>query len=164
MEIAALKPDRLQDYVDRVPLMHGAYYAEHWQLGRFFEDKVRNELTTFAARMDPVSDGVWVALVDDRIEGSITIDGVHLGDRRAHLRWFIVSNTLRGSGAGRQLLEAALAFCDQQGFSAITLWTFAGLDAARHLYEAFGFELVEARTDTTWGRTLTEQRFDRPLA
>jgi hypothetical protein len=51
------------------------------------------------------------------------------------------------AGVGRRLLHEAVTFCDQQRFSAIRLWTFKGLDAARRLYESLGFELYEAPGD-----------------
>ena len=40
------------------------------------------------------------------------------------------------------------------------LTTFAGLDAARRLYEEIGFTLTSEHADTTWGVPLNEQRFD----
>jgi GNAT superfamily N-acetyltransferase len=75
-------------------------------------------------------------MLDERIVGSIAIDGQDLST--AHLRWFILDDGCRGSGVGRQLLRAAVEFCDQHGFDAIQLWTFKGLDAARRLYERPG--------------------------
>ena len=44
------------------------------------------------------------------------------------------------------------------------LWTFAGLDAARRLYERAGFRLAEERRGTQWGIEVTEQRFELCLA
>ena len=45
--------------------------------------------------------------------------------------------------------------------SAPTLWTFKGLDAARHLYERHGFRLAEEYAGAQWGVNLVEQRFER---
>ena len=73
--------------------------------------------------------------MDGRVEGSITIDGIHAEDAGAHLRWFIVSDALRGTGVGRQLMDAAIACCHDRSYTRVYLWTFEGLDAARHLYE-----------------------------
>jgi len=80
------------------------------------------------------------------------------------LRWFILDDGCRGSGVGRQLLSAAVEFCDQQGFDAIQLWTFKGLDAARRLYEAAGFELTMEEQGSQWGSVVTEQQFTRAAA
>ena len=65
-----------------------------------------------------------------RIEGSVAIDGSHAHGDGAHLRWFIVSDALRGHAHGRALLCAALAFADRCGRCRVVVWTFAGLDAA----------------------------------
>jgi GNAT superfamily N-acetyltransferase len=68
---------------------------------------------------------------------------------------------VKGSGVGRQLIEAALRFVDRHGFAETQLWTFQGLDAARHLYEQSGFALVEEYPGTQWGKEVLEQRFVR---
>lgn len=101
--------------------------------------------------------------MDDRIVGSIVIDGSEHGDGTAHLRWFITDDTCRGTGAGRRLMDRAMAFCRDTGFSRVYLWTFAGLDAAAHLYRDYGFTLTEEFAGDQWGTTVTEQRYDRDL-
>ena len=62
-----------------------------------------------------------------------------------------------------QLMDAAVGFCRKQRYPRIYLWTFAGLHAARHLYERAGFTLVEERRGSQWGTEVTEQRFERML-
>ncbi len=97
----------------------------------------------------------------ERIVGMVAIDGEDLGPGIAHLRWFIVDDGVRGQGVGRELLDAAVRFSDRQGCGQIQLWTFRGLDAARRLYEAQGFELVEERPGRQWGPEVMEQHFLR---
>ena len=79
----------------------------------------------------------------------------------AHLRWFIVDDSLRGRGVGRGLLEQAMAFVDAHHFECY-LWTFQGLDAARHLYLEAGFALAEESPGEQWGSRVVEQRYLRP--
>ena len=50
---------------------------------------------------------------------------------------------------------------DQLG-CACSLGTFAGLDAARALYEKHGFSLVREQEGTSWGIRVREQEFVRP--
>jgi hypothetical protein len=50
-------------------------------------------------------------------------------------------------------------FCRQAGHRCVYLWTFEGLDAARHLYESQGFCLAEEKEDRTWGKPIKEQKF-----
>jgi hypothetical protein len=57
-------------------------------------------------------------------------------------------------------MTRAMAFVDER-FDETYLWTFKGLDAARHLYEAFGFQLAEEAEGTQWGEAVVEQRFVR---
>jgi hypothetical protein len=58
-------------------------------------------------------------------------------------------------------LNQALAFCDEQRFAAIRLWTFKGLDVARKLYEDAGFVLETEQEGQQWGRLVVEQCFVR---
>ncbi len=144
----------------RIASLHGAYYAEHWGFDLFFEAKVATELSEFLSRFDDTRDGLWTVSVDGQIEGAICLDGQRAHAEGAHLRWFIVSDALRGQGAGRQLITAAATFCRDHGYPKAYLWTFEGLDAAKHLYEAHGFLLVEEHLGDQWGTPVNEQRFE----
>ncbi|MCS5948435.1 GNAT family N-acetyltransferase [Klebsiella pneumoniae subsp. pneumoniae] len=68
------------------------------------------------------------------------------------MRWFILDDSCRGSGIGRRLLSEAMASRDSRQFSAVQLWTFKGLDAARKLYESFGFTLIREWQGEQWGK------------
>jgi len=148
--------------VGRIAEMHANFYSRHSGFGQFFESKVAAGLAEFAGRLDQPCNRIWSATYNGRIVGSITIDGQDLGNNKAHLRWFIMDDGCRGNGVGRQLLGEALAFCDQFGFVATQLWTFKGLDAARRLYEAYGFELTHEGQGGQWGVDVIEQQFTRP--
>lgn len=147
--------------VARITEMHAVYYAREAGFGRRFETVVAGDLAAFCDRLDRPMNGVWAVLKDGRIVGSIAIDGEDLGVGIAHLRWFILDDAMRGSGLGRPLLQTALDFADARGFGETHLWTFAGLSAARHLYEANGFTLTEERRGSQWGEEVLEQRFVR---
>ncbi|MGF6372593.1 GNAT superfamily N-acetyltransferase [Paraburkholderia sp. RAU6.4a] len=106
--------------------------------------------------------GLWLYVENGRTLASVVIDGDN-DTGVAHLRWFIVDDSLRGAGIGRQLLSHAMRFVDER-FDETYLWTFKGLDAARHLYESFGFRLSEESEGTQWGTRVVEQRFNRLCA
>ena len=57
-------------------------------------------------------------------------------------------------------MSQAMRFVDAR-FDETYLNTFKGLDAARHLYESFGFQLTQEEAGTQWGSTVTEQQFRR---
>ena len=149
--------------IGRVAELHGTYYAEYWNFGRFFEGKVATELSEFLERYDEIRDGFWSVSLNGRLEGSISIDGIHANDEGAHLRWFIMSDALRGKGVGGRLMQTAIDFCREKDYNKVYLWTFDGLHAARHLYEKLGFELAEQFSGTQWGTEVTEQRFELML-
>jgi GNAT superfamily N-acetyltransferase len=147
----------------RVAELHGTYYHEHWGFGLYFEAKVATELAAFLSRYDEQRDGFWTVLAGDRIEGSITIDGAHAAVEGAHLHWFIMSDGLRGKGVGNQLMDTAMDFCRSRAYKRVFLWTFKGLNPARHLYEKNGFRLMEQHKGSQWGREVNEQRFELEL-
>jgi len=147
--------------IGRIAELHARYYAAHVGFGVYFESKVARELAAFCEGYDETRDGLWLAERDERVEGSIAIDGSHANTEGAHLRWFITSEALRGSGAGSALLQQAMEFCDARGYRKVYLWTFDGLQAARHLYEKHGFRLVSQQAGRQWGAQVQEQRFER---
>jgi GNAT superfamily N-acetyltransferase len=146
--------------IGRVAELHGIYYHLHWEFGAFFEGKMAIELSELLRRFDPDRDGFWTVSVNDRIEGSIGIDGLHADVGSVQLRWFIVSDELRGQGAGNLLVKRAVGHCREKGHGRVYLWTFEGLDAARHLYEKNGFTLIEQRKGSQWGVEVNEQCFE----
>ena len=151
--------------IARITQMHIDYYARTSGFGQRFETVVAAGLADFCARLDHPCNAVWTVTRGERIVGSIAIDGEDLGQHQgspiAHLRWFILDDSLRGLGVGRQLMAKALSFVDNRPFGRTDLWTFDGLLAARHLYEAHGFALTEQRPGDQWGREVLEQRFTR---
>lgn len=148
--------------IGRIAQMHGEYYARHHDFGAFFEGKVASGVAEFATRLSSPVNQIWLAMREGKIVGSVAIDGEDLGQQQAHLRWFILDDSCRGTGIGRRLLSEAMAFCDSRQFSAVQLWTFKGLDAARKLYESFGFTLTREWQGDQWGKMMTEQQFTRP--
>ena len=149
--------------IGRIVELHAIYYYENWNFGQFFEAKVASELSEFLSRFDESRDGFWTLCHEGRVEGSIAIDGINPESQRAHLRWFILSPKVRGQGLGNRLIEKAVIFCKNKGYKRLYLWTFKGLDPARHLYEKFGFTLTEEHIGTQWGTKVYEQRFDLVL-
>jgi len=101
--------------------------------------------------------------VGGRVEGAIAIDSIYADHDGAHLRWFIISDSLRGRGAGTQLINHAIDFCRQKQYKKIFLWTFEGLEPARHLYEKTGFRLVKQQRGEQWGTEVHEQRYELRL-
>jgi len=161
--------DRMTDFridgylpgaIGRITELHATYYGQHWGFGLFFESKVASEMCEFLNRFDKAHDGFWTALIKNKIIGSIAIDGINARHLGAHLRWFIVDPDFQGKGIGSRLIGIAVEFCRNAKFKRVYLSTFAGLDAARHLYEKHGFKICEEYKGDQWGVTVTEQVFE----
>lgn len=139
---------------------HGRYYAREWEFGPFFEAKVGAEMAEFLGRLDqPGNRLLWLRDEQGPI-ATVTLDGGDAEDGLAHLRWFIAAERARGHGAGRRLIARAVAEARDGRARGIYLWTFAGLDAACRVYQGAGFRLTREASDTTWGRAVTEQRWE----
>jgi ribosomal protein S18 acetylase RimI-like enzyme len=83
---------------------------------------------------------LWVAVSDGKVVGSVALrsrapDTLEL--KRMYLR-----SDHRGRGLGRRLLETALAQARASGAALIRLDTTERMEAARALYEQYGFERV----------------------
>ncbi|MEV8472700.1 helix-turn-helix domain-containing GNAT family N-acetyltransferase [Ralstonia sp. UNC404CL21Col] len=156
-------PQIVQGYVPGcigdIASLHGRFYAQHWGFGVFFERRVAKELADFAQSLPDANKALWLCVENNRCLASLAIDG-NSDTRVAHLRWFIVDDSLRGTGIGRKLMSQAMRFVDER-FDETYLNTFKGLDAARHLYESFGFQLTHEEAGAQWGSTVTEQQFRR---
>jgi N-acetylglutamate synthase-like GNAT family acetyltransferase len=156
-----ISPGYRAGLIGRVIDMHMTYYAPFAGFGQRFESVLAGGLASFCDRLHHPHNQIWLAIQDQQIIGSLAIDGEDLGNNTAHLRWFIMDDKVRGTGVGCRLLTQALQFVDLQKFEETHLWTFKGLNAARHLYEKNDFKLVEENLGNQWGTDILEQRFCR---
>jgi len=144
-----------------IAALHARTHGPIIGMGPTFESVVSAAMAEFMTRIENPTNNSWSVLDGSTVIGSISIDGEDLKGNIAHLRWFILSEKLRGRGLGRILLHKALNHCDHHGFDEIHLWTLKGLDAARTLYEKNGFELADEYVGDQWGKAVTEQKFVR---
>ena len=98
----------------------------------------------------------WVACEGDRVVGNLWLqlieklpNPVPELERHAYITNVYVDRAVRGGGAGRLLMEAALAFCRDSGVDSAILWPSA---RSRTLYARHGFverpdDLMEAILD-----------------
>jgi GNAT superfamily N-acetyltransferase len=64
-------------------------------------------------------------------------------DSTGRLRFMLVAPKFRSCGLGRKLLETALEYCLDKGYSRVTLSTTGDCVGAHRLYTLFGFRQVE---------------------
>jgi N-acetylglutamate synthase-like GNAT family acetyltransferase len=104
---------------------------------------------------------IWTAVSNNRITGCVAI--VEYSDKEAQLRWFLVHPDLRRRGIGKTLIQEAMTFSKENGYSSVFLWTSDVLLDAANLYRSFGFTMNETKTRMHRGRHLLEQRYDLNL-
>ena len=139
-----------------VSYLHMKFYREHYRFKPIFEYYVMKGLSEFLR--DPSGGNLWIAEVDSLIAGSIAIVKTQDG---AQLRWFLVGAERQGRGIGRSLMNTAMRFCEERGYSHVFLWTINILDTARHLYKEFGFAPVEEKPNSEWTEdTIMEERWE----
>ena len=141
--------------------IQSAHYAKELGFDHLYESVVATGVGEFLGRYQPSKDFVRIVSEDHVVKGGIVIDS--RDGTLAQLRWFILDGTLRGSGIGKTLISEAMEFVREREFPRVFLTTVSGLDAARRLYEYVGFNLVEEKSASTWGREVVEQRFEWAL-
>jgi molybdopterin-guanine dinucleotide biosynthesis protein A/N-acetylglutamate synthase-like GNAT family acetyltransferase len=95
---------------------------------------------------------LWIALVDDRVAGSVALrdagDGVYV------LKRMYLDPSQRGRGLGKRLLATALGWARANGADVVSLDTTERMVAARGLYEAAGFVQVPGESPRQGQRRL----------
>ena len=139
-----------------VSYLHMKYYREHYYFKPIFEYYVMKGLSDFLH--NPKGSDLWIAEDNGLVVGSIAIVKT---PEAAQLRWFLVDAKHQGKGIGRNLMNTAMYFCEEQKYGRVFLWTVSSLEVARHLYKEFGFALVEEKPNDEWtDDTIIEERWE----
>jgi len=134
---------------------HGLLYAREYGWNLEFEALVASIVGDFVRNFDRHLDRCWIAELDGKIVGSVFI--VKHTDSAAKLRMLYVEPEARRHGVGRKLVEAALEFSRTAGHASVMLLTNPQLTAARKIYEAVGFEMIDERTEEAFGVEFVSQ-------
>ena len=132
---------------------HGALYAEEYGLNDRMESYVAEVVAKFLREYDPAREHCWIADQDGTPVGSVFL--VSESDAVARLRLLLVEPKARGLGVGRRLVEECIRFARQAGYREVTQWTHSILIAARRIYAAAGFTIVETEDHDEFGPMLT---------
>ncbi len=144
--------------VGRAIELHGTWYSKHWQFDETFEIGIARGIGEFMARYDPLRDRFWAPRKRGRFEGTLAIDGIDARTAGARLRWVLLSEEVQGAGIGRQMMDLAMQWSRDCGYSRVYLHTVDGLRAARRLYDDAGFELEIEEPRVMWGREVIFQQ------
>ena len=147
--------------VGTVVHLHGVLYSSECGFDPTFEAYVAAPLADFVKSGAP-RERLWLAERDGRIVGCVAI--VAADEKTAQLRWFLVVPQERGAGLGRRLLDASIAFCREQRYESVILWTVSSLRTAARLYRAAGFEKVLDKPGRMWGVEVVEEKYELRLS
>jgi DNA-binding MarR family transcriptional regulator/GNAT superfamily N-acetyltransferase len=142
---------------------HGHLYAEEFGWNGEFEALVATLFARFASHHDPQSEQFWIAEVRAERIGCVFVVRNENDARAAQLRCLLVDPKGRGLGVGKRLVEECIGFARSAGYERMVLWTNDVLTAARRIYEAAGFSLMEESRHHSFGRDLVGQTWSRAL-
>jgi GNAT superfamily N-acetyltransferase len=158
---ATLRPlDRPGD-LGWVVLAHGELYAAEFGWDSPFEALVARIVADWANDHDPAREAAWIAELDGERVGCVFC--VAADERTAQLRILLVDPRARGQGLVTRLTRACVDFARAAGYERMRLWTNHPLAAARRIYLAEGFRLVEEEPHTSFGAELVGQVYELPL-
>lgn len=120
---------------------HGVLYAQEYGWGDRFEAMVARIAADFIDHYDAARERCWIAERDGATVGSVVL--VTKSKHVAQLRMLYVEPSARGHGIGRALVAECTRFARDAQYRKIILWTNSLLTAARKLYVAEGYRLIE---------------------
>ncbi|MDN8592550.1 hypothetical protein B2I21_10230 [Chryseobacterium mucoviscidosis] len=136
---------------------HIRIYRDEYNYDHSFAEFIKDAVNEFKRSGNYAREMVWIIELNQTASGCIGL--TQLDEQTAQLRWFLIEPEARNGGWGRQLIEQAVHFAREKGYSSIILWTNESLSGARRLYRSFGFEVVEFRKQVLSGQELTEEKW-----
>lgn len=142
---------------------HGVLYADEFGWNEEFEGLVAEILGAFLKDHDPKRQRCWIAESGNQRAGCVFLVANETRADTAQLRCLLIEPWARGLGIGGALVDECIKFARVAGYKRMVLWTNDVLVAARRIYEAAGFELVEKQRHHSFGRHLVGQTWSLTL-
>ena len=143
-------------------MAHGELYTREFGWNTDFERLVVQIVAEFARQDGTPAAAAWIAELDGRRVGCVFC--VPEGEPGvAKLRILLVDPVARGQRLGGRLVDTALEYARDAGYTRMRLWTNHPLAAARRIYLGAGFSLVAEEDHESFGVQLTGQVYERGL-
>jgi GNAT superfamily N-acetyltransferase len=140
-----------------VVMAHGEQYASEFGWDASFEALVARIVADYAAGHEAGREGAWIAEHAGKRVGCVFC--VRKDNETAQLRILLVTPEARGLGLGRRLVDQTVEFARAAGYRQMVLWTNDPLAAARRIYLARGFRLVDEERHHSFGVDLVGQSY-----
>lgn len=147
--------------IDYVISRHRILYQDEYRLSPVFGDYVDKGVHHFAQHFNAGKECMLIPEIDGHPVGSIAI--AKADDKIAQLRYYLLEPEVRGKGLGHKLVDMALTFCHDKGYTHVFLETISALKTARHIYKSKGFEITHTHKNPEWGKDVWEERWDLDL-
>ncbi|MBS0362426.1 MAG: bifunctional helix-turn-helix transcriptional regulator/GNAT family N-acetyltransferase, partial [Proteobacteria bacterium] len=135
---------------------HGVIYGREYGWGAGIEAVTARVCADFLEHFDPAKERCWIAeRAGERVGCVFIVKDILSKDPSpdtARLRLLMLEPAARGTGLGRRLVEECVRFAREAGYREIVLWTHAVLTAARKIYAATGFQIVETWEHEEFGK------------
>jgi GNAT superfamily N-acetyltransferase len=138
-------------------------YHDEYGWNEEYEALIARIVADFIDRFDPERERCWIAERDGATVGSVFVVKHPDREQVAKLRLLYVEPSERGHGLGRRLVGEVTRFARHVGYRRITLWTNGVLLAARRIYEAEGYRLVDSARSRLFGHDLVGETWELEL-
>jgi DNA-binding MarR family transcriptional regulator/GNAT superfamily N-acetyltransferase len=148
-----LRPHRLGE-IGWLVHRQGLEYNRQFGWNGDFEALIAGIYSQYHAAPASPPKALWMAEQDGAIAGSIFVQPSDGLPDSAQLRMLFVEPAARGQGIGGLLVGQAVSFAREGGYRRMRLWTHGNQVAARKLYAAAGFAIVETMPENNFGKQL----------
>ena len=159
-ETITLRPHRTGD-MGWIVHRQATLYAEEYGWDNSYEALVSEITASFLQNFKPDREHCWVAERRGAILGSVFV--VEASPEVAKLRLLYVEPAARGTGLGRRLVNECITFARDKGYERLELWTNDILTAARRIYQAADFQLIDEAPHRSFGQDLVGQTWSLDL-